>query len=170
MSFEEAVQAANASSKNESRIIGNSIIYGSVESGLYNESGASGYLMWLAPDGSLYAAGFPGGIGKGRIGNTGQSGWNPPDGYYIWNLDLGLEGEYWVLANNGTILLHYPPNVGPTSPPTQPPTQPSIPYELIYGMALPILGIVICIGLLVYFKKRSRAGINKHSEIEQPST
>jgi hypothetical protein len=176
LSFEEAVQASDGSSRNESRIIDKYVIYRNVQNCLYNESGVSGFLMWLSPDGILYevgypdgntlwigqngllyAAGFPDGGNKlgNRIGNTaGQSGWNPPDGYYIWNLNYGMEEEFWVLASNGTILLYNPPNFGPITPPTQLPTQPSIPYELIYGIALPMLGVVFCVGLLIFFKKR----------------
>jgi hypothetical protein len=117
--------------------------------------------MWLSPDGWFYEAEYPTGNTFDLIGDSlsKKSGWNPPNGYYIWSLHYADGEEYWILANNGTILLYNPPKVEPTSPPTYLPTQPSIPYELIYGMALPIFGIVICIGILVYFKKR-KAGQN----------
>jgi hypothetical protein len=174
LSFEEAVKAADAGSKNETGVFDNYVIYKSIESGVYNGSGVSGYLMWLAPDGTLYEVGFPdgntlwfgqdgflyaagfpdGGNSMGnKIGNmAGQSGWNPPDGYYIWNLNYGMREEYWVLANNGTVLLYNPPNMGPTSPAAQT----SIPNELIFATALLITLIIVSSGLLVYFRKRQR--------------
>ncbi len=88
----------------------------------------------------------------------GQSGWNPPDGYYIWNLDYEMREEYWVLANNGTILFYSPPNLGPTSPPNQA----SISYGLIYGTAFLIVAVVLSAGVLIYFRKRK--GIRTHDE------
>jgi hypothetical protein len=155
MSFKDAVQAANTSGHNGSDGIGSYRWYGDVNSSLYeNESGVYGYLMWLSPDGWFYEAEYPTGNTFDLIGDSlsKKSGWNPPDGYYIWSLHYADGEEYWILANNGTILLYNPPKMEPTSPPTQP----SIPYELIYGMVLPTVGIVICLGLLVYFKKRQR--------------
>jgi hypothetical protein len=88
--------------------------------------------------------------------------------YPWWNIFLYLDKLYPGNVNSIQVtfwgdtgeVTHISPishmGAPPTENPTEPPTEPSIPYELIYGMALPIFGIVICFGLLVYFKKRKR--------------
>jgi hypothetical protein len=59
------------------------------------------------------------------------------------------------------------PSQEPTSTPK--PQQPE-PFPTTLVITSVITVAVVGIGLLVYFKKRSHAGIKKHSEIDQPST
>jgi hypothetical protein len=105
MSFEEAVQAVN---KNDV----DSWHKGYTYTGKPNQtrfgdtSEVSGFFMWLAPNGTFYEAEYPDRNVLGEIGfMQGELSWNPPDGYFIWNLanNSGLTG-YWMLANNGTIV------------------------------------------------------------------
>jgi hypothetical protein len=112
----------------------------------------NGYLIWLAPNGTFYGAEYPTGKPLTAVGDTfEESGWNPPNGYYIWRLAYEDGAEYFVLANNGTILLYNSPRGGG---PTSAPPPPIIPQEIFYGIVIAVLIAITSIGLLVYFKKR----------------
>jgi hypothetical protein len=151
MSFEEAIESANIDNFSGSMI--SYSLTGEPKGDLFVDgSGVSGFLMWLAPNGTFYEAEYPNGTALGEIGHTfEESDWNPPDGYYIWHLGYGGGEEYWVLANNGTIFLYNPPRGGGPLP-----TQPPIPQEIIYRIIVAVSVAVIGSGLLVYFKKRKR--------------
>jgi hypothetical protein len=62
-----------------------------------------------------------------------------------------------------------PPDQTPTPTPDKEPQQ-TEPMEIILAVALTVTAVSVGVGLLVYFKKRHHAKINKHSEIEQSST
>lgn len=151
MRFEEAIEAANTGNFSGEYMISYSLT-GEPKGDLFvDESGVSGFLMWLAPNGTFYEAEYPTGIAVGEIGHTiGESDLNLPDGYYIWRLSYGDRREYWILANNGTIFLYNSPRGGgPASPP--PPS--TIPQEILFGIAA-VLWAVIGVSLIFYLRKR----------------
>ena len=154
MSFEQAVEAAKMDNYSGEEIVMSWNLTRDLEGeGFVDEEGNSGFLMWLAPNGTFYEAQYPDGTALGEIGNAlGESGFNPPDGYFFWDLFYG-EGlwreEYWIFANNGTIALYLPPRGGgPTS------TPPPFPQEIVYGTAVAVLILIAGVSLFVYFKKR----------------
>jgi hypothetical protein len=156
MSFEQAVEAARMNNYSGEEMIMSWNLTRDLKGECFvDEEGNSGFLMWLAPNGTFYEAQYPDGTALGEIGNAlGQSGFNPPDGYFFWDLFYG-EGfwreEYWIFANNGTIALYVPPRGGgPTSTPLP------FPQEIVYGTAFAVLIAVVGLGLLVYFIKRKR--------------
>jgi hypothetical protein len=58
-----------------------------------DETGVSGFLMWLAPNGTFYEAVYPAGTVLGELGRTiGETYLKSPEGYYLWDLSYG-EGE-----------------------------------------------------------------------------
>lgn len=152
MSFEEAIEAANTSNKHETLIM--FLITGTLQSArLIDESGVSGYLMWLASNGTFYEAEYPNGKVMGEIGHTIDQDnwiWNATDPCYIWRLNYPYGEEYTLFANNGTIIFHIGPKYGPV------PTPFTIPQEIVYGTAVAVLVAIVSIGLLVYFKKRKK--------------
>jgi parallel beta-helix repeat protein len=150
MSFEEAIQAANMHNFGESFI--SYSLTGEPEGARFvDESGTSGYLMWLAPNGTLYEAEYPTGRALREIGHTfAESGWDSPEGYYIWALRYSDGEVYWVLAGNGTIVEHYlPRGGGPAAP------ESAIPIEVGYAL---IAVIVVALGAIVgySFLKRKK--------------
>jgi hypothetical protein len=107
MSFEEAIEAAGGSANPEDFISYGTT--GKLEGDPFvHESGVTGYLTWLALNGTIYQAEYPSGKALGEYMQTFQSDWNPPDGYYIWMLNYGGGETIWVEARNGTILNHTP--------------------------------------------------------------
>jgi hypothetical protein len=130
MSFEEAIEAAKTGNYSGEEYVSSYIITSEPEGEIFVDGeGISGFLMWLAPNGTFYEAEYPIGTALGEIGNTlGESVFNPPDGYYLWGLNFGSDGgEYWILANNGTIFLYNSPRgSGPA------PTPPPFPQVIVY--------------------------------------
>jgi hypothetical protein len=156
MSFEQAVEAAKMDNYSGEEMIMSWNLTRDLKGEVFvDQEGNSGFFMWLAPNGTFYEAQYPDGTALGEIGNVlGQSGFNPPNGYFFWDLFYG-EGlwreEYWIFANNGTIALYVPPRGGgPTS------TPPPFPQEIVYGTAVAELIAVVGLGLLVYLVKRKR--------------
>jgi hypothetical protein len=149
MSFEEATEAANMSSEHETLIM--FLITETPQSTrLTDESGVSGYLMWLASNGTIYEVEYPDGKVLGEIGHTIDQDnwiWNATEPCYIWQLNYPYGEEYTLFANNGTIIFHIGPKYGPV------PTPASIPQEIVYGTTVAVLVAIVSIGLLVYFKK-----------------
>ncbi|TRO51781.1 hypothetical protein E2P63_04550 [Candidatus Bathyarchaeota archaeon] len=149
MSFEEAIEAANASNKHQTLIM--FLITETPQSVLLtDESGVSGYLMWLASNGTFYEAEYPDGRVLGEIGYTIDQDnwiWNSTDPCYIWQLNYPYGEEYTLFANNGTIIFHTGPKYGPV------PTPATFPQEIAYGTAVAVLVAIVSIGLLVYFNK-----------------
>ncbi len=119
-----------------------------------SESGITGYLMWLSPNGTYFEAEYPSGKILGETGYLrGNNSLNlPPEGYYIWRLNYGDEEAFWVLAHNGTIVRNYPlRGNGPIPPPTIGPTG--------YAVAVVVIIAIVGLGLLIYLRKRrSRSG------------
>jgi len=150
MSFEEAIEAANTSSKHETLIM--FLITETPQTvPLTDESGVSGYLMWLASNGTFYEAEYPDGIVMGKIGHTIDQDnwiWNATEPCYIWQLTYPYGEEYTLFANNGTIIFHIGPKYGPVPSPA------TFPQEIVYGIGAAVLVAIVSIGLLVYFKKR----------------
>jgi hypothetical protein len=155
MSFEQAIEAANTGNDSGEHVSSYSLTGEPAGEPFVDETGVSGFLMWLAPNGIFYEAEYPTGTALSEIGHTLEAlDLNPPNGYYLWDLYFG-EGlwreEYWIFANNGTIALYNPPRGGgPTSAP------PPFPQEIIDGTVVAVLIAIVGIGLLVYFKKRRR--------------
>jgi hypothetical protein len=152
ISFQQAIKAADTGKHNESTVIGSYSLYGYFDNDFFNKSGVNGYLLWLAPNGTFYGAEYPTGKPLAAVGDTfEESNWNPPDGYYIWGLAYEDGAEYFVLANNGTLVLYNSPRGGgPTS------TPPPFPQEIVYGTAVAVLIAIVAVGLLVYYKKRKQ--------------
>jgi hypothetical protein len=152
MSFEEAIEAANTGNKHQTLIM--FLITGTPQTArLIDESGVSGYLMWLAPNGTFYEAEYPDGKVMEEIGHTIDQDdwiWNGTDPCYIWQLNYPYGEEYTLFANNGTIILHIGPKYGPVPPPS------TIPQEIVFGTAVAVLVAIVSIGLLVYFRKRKQ--------------
>lgn len=151
MSFEEAIEAANTGIFGEEYVAAYNLT-GEPKGDLFvDESGVSGFLMWLAPNGTLYEAEYPTGIALSQIGHTIEgSDLPPPDGYYLWNLSYADGEEYWILATNGTIFRYDIPRNGPTASPSPPPI---VPQEIFFGIAA-VLWAVIGVSLLFYLRKR----------------
>jgi hypothetical protein len=118
MSFDEAVQAIIKNDVN-SWHKGYTFTGKLKQTSFGDAAGVSGFLMWLSPNGTFYEAQYPNGNILGEIGfMQGNISWNPPDGFFIWNLanNSGLTG-YWMLANNGTIVqIHTLRGSGPVLP------------------------------------------------------
>jgi hypothetical protein len=150
ISFQQAIEAANTGNHNESTVIGSYSLYGYFYNDFFIKPGVNGYLLWLAPNGTFYGAEYPTGKPLAAVGDTvEESNWNPPDGYYIWRLAYEDGAEYFLLANNGTLLLYNSPRGGgPTSSP------PPVSQEIFYGIIVAVAIAIICLSLLVYFKKR----------------
>ncbi len=151
MSFEEAIEAAKTGNHSGEYMINYSLTVEPKGDIFRDESGVSGFLMWLAPNGTFYEAEYPTGTALGEVGHTiEESDLNPPDGYYLWQLSYGDGEEYWILANNGTIFLYNSPRGGgPTSAP--PPF--TIPQEILFGIAA-VLWAFAGVILLFYLRKR----------------
>ena len=154
MSFEEAIDAAETNNYSGSTL--SYALTGEPEGDLFTDgNGISGFLMWLAPNGTLYEVEYPSGDPSGEIGHTfAESSWNPPEGYYLWWLDFSEgEGEtFWVLAENGTIVEHYFGRGEGPSPTPQP-----FPTEFAYAItAAAAVATLVSVTVLLYFKKRKR--------------
>jgi hypothetical protein len=154
MTFEEAIEFASVDNYNRSLI---DYYFTGEPTGefLMDGQGFSGFLIWLAPNGTFYQAEYPSGNALSDIGYAGGgSSWNPPIGYYLWDINYGdgiWKETYWIFANNGTIALYNPPRgTGPTPPPSH-----AIPEETVFGVVMAVLIIAFAtMGLLVYLKKR----------------
>jgi parallel beta-helix repeat protein len=70
------------------------------------DSEVTGYLMWLASNGTIYQAEYPNGTILGEYLITHKLYWDSLEGSYIWNLNYRDSETYWVEATNGTILQH----------------------------------------------------------------
>lgn len=149
MSFEEAVEAVNKQDITSWNV--SSSLTGQPDHIFADDTGFSGYLIWLAPNGTYYEAEFPTGNLLGEIGYLhGENSWNPPEGFYIWHLNYEDINAYWVLAHNGTIVRAYTLRGG--GPAVQPFSE-----IVFYGLIAAI--VAVGLGLLIYFTKlRKKSG------------
>ena len=107
MSFDQALKAAEnpADPKNFISYTTTGELEGNQ---FFEQSGIMGYLVWLAPNGTIYQADYPSGKAQKELMQTFQTNWNPPEGYYIWILNYEIGETIWVEAENATILNHTP--------------------------------------------------------------
>jgi hypothetical protein len=149
MSFEEAIESV---SKQDFDLweIGSGGQTGNLsQTGFVSESGITGYLMWLAPNGNYFEAEYPSGKVLGEIGYLrGNNSLNlPPEGYYVWRLNYGDGEAYWGLGHNRTIVRAYPlRGSGPVPPPT--------PGLMGFAVAAAVIIVIVGLGLLIYLRKR----------------
>jgi parallel beta-helix repeat protein len=150
MSFEEAIEAVNKQDLAVWNV--SSSLTGQPDQNIFgDDTGFSGYLIWLAPNGTYYEAEFPTGNLLGEIGYLhGEHSWNPPEGFYIWHLNYENIEAYWVLAHNGTIVRAYTlRGSGPVHPFSE---------IVFYGLIAAVI-VAVGLGLLIYFTKfRKKAG------------
>ena len=151
ISFEEAIEAANTSNFNGQSWNEATLIIEFHEGDLFvDNSGVSGFLMWLAPNSTVYKAKYPTGIILEDIGYVQkESNWNSSDGYYIWKLSYPDGGQYWVLANDGTIFLNNLTRTESLPPPT------IISQEIFFGIVAVLL-VVFDVSLIFIMQKRKR--------------
>ena len=149
ISFEEAIEAANTSNFNGQSWNEATLIIEFREGDLFvDNSGVSGFLMWLAPNSTAYKSKYPSGMVLEDIGNVQkESIWNSSDGYYIWKLSYPDGGEYWVLANDGTIVEFNPYRDGPDPTP-----KPEFPTTM--AVASIAVVAVVGLGILAYYKRK----------------
>ena len=116
------------------------------------EHDISGYLMWVAANGTAYQIDYSTLGVMNEIGFLEKSNiYNKTSGYYLWILEKDLQTANppitWMLAHNGTIVYERPPILGPT------PT-PLIPQEIIYGLIMTIgVLVIVSLGIFAYYKK-----------------
>jgi parallel beta-helix repeat protein len=149
MNFEEAVEAVSKQDIASWNV--SSSLTGQPDHIFVDDIGFSGYLIWLAPNGTYYEAEFPTGNVLGEIGYLhGENNWNPPEGFYIWHLNREDIEAFWMLAHNGTIVRAYVLRGG--GPAVQPLSE-----IIFYGL---IAAAIVAIGLgLFYIRKlKKKAG------------
>lgn len=71
---------------------------------LVDERGITGFLVWLAPNGTFYQVEYPSEKVLRVVAESFSSDWNPPDGYTFWWLNFGEGEEYWVDVSDGSII------------------------------------------------------------------
>ena len=104
MSFSEAIDAVSLC--NHKHIgISYAITRDALEQApLVDERGITGFLVWLAPNGTFYQVEYPSEKVLGVVAESFSSDWNPPDGYTFWWLNFGDGEEYWVDVTDGSII------------------------------------------------------------------
>ena len=150
MSFEEAIEATKTNNYDDSPR--SYVLYNEFKGDAFTgENGVFGYLMWLAPNGTLYQAEYPSGTPLSWLGYTySKSSWNAPEGYYLWWLKFSDGETFWVLSGNGTIVEHYFGRGDVPSPTPQP-----FPTEFAYAItAAAAVAALVSVTVLLYFKKR----------------
>ena len=149
LSFEEAIEAVEKADYNLWNV-GMGQTDNASQIDFVSESGITGYLMWIAPNGTYYKAEYPIGKPLYAIGfMRGNHTWNPPEGFYVWRLSYGGGEAYWVLAHNGTIVKFYPFRGSGPEPPL---TSETAGYALAAAVIVAMMGL----GALVYFRKRGK--------------
>lgn len=147
MSFEEAIDAANTGNYTGSLIV--FLMSGEPQGDLLiDDYGVTGFLMWLASNGTFYEVDYLSNRVMGEVGYTIDQDnwvWNTTDPCYIWQLNYDYGEKYWLFANNGTVILHEGPKYGPVPPPSEP-------SPTILIIASVIIVTVACFGLVLLYR------------------
>lgn len=103
MSFDEAIDAVGLGNYNIQQISYG--MTGELEQAEFvDETGITGFLVWLAPNGTFYQVEYPSERVLSEIAGAYGSEYNPPDGYTFWWLDYGEGESYWVDTSDGSII------------------------------------------------------------------
>jgi parallel beta-helix repeat protein len=137
MSFNDAINAVSLG--NHKNPVLSYRINGSLEqSPFVDERGITGFLVWLASNGTYYQVEYPSEKVLGKIAEAFGSDYNPPDGYTFWWLDYGDGKEYWIDVSDGAII-HY----------TLPKWDPNSEQDNIFGSGNLLLYVIIPIVVII---------------------
>jgi hypothetical protein len=115
ISFEEAIDAVNLGNYSGFPYdLAYDLLNGFPEQDTFHKEGITGFLVWLAPNGTYYQVEYQSGkiLGKFAEGIPHVE-YNPPDGYTFWWLTSNEIGIYWVNAFDGSILYSSIPRGSP---------------------------------------------------------
>lgn len=104
MSFRHAISAINLGNWNTISVDTGTVNFDNIQNPFIRRNGISGFLVWLAPNGTLYQLDYPNQRILDEIGEVHGNFLTSSDGYTFWYIIYGEREYYWVDVSDGSII------------------------------------------------------------------